>query len=66
MSEFEMLTQTRRDAQRARRKQTDFAQMFRKIQEAAHDGQNGSAKYALDRLALIQAIATTALQRLDD
>lgn len=66
MSEYEMLVQTRRDAQRARRKRTDFAQMFRKIQEAAYDGQNGSSAYALDRLALIQSIATTAIQRLDD
>jgi hypothetical protein len=66
MSEYEIMTNARRDAQRARRNRTDFIQMFRKIQEAAHDGQNGSATYALDRLALIQAIATTAIHRLED
>lgn len=33
-----------------------------KIRTAACDGQNGSANYALDRLSLIQAIATTILQ----
>ena len=38
---------------------------FRKIQEAAYDGQNGSANYAFDRLALIQALATTALHKLE-
>lgn len=38
---------------------------FRKIQEAAHDGQNGSASYALDRLALIQALATTMISRFE-
>ena len=66
MSEYEAMKQARKDAQQARRNRTDFAQFFRKIQEAAHDGQNGSASYALDRLALIQSIATTAIQRLED
>ena len=44
----------------------DVAQFFRKIQEAAYDGQNGNVVHALDRLALIQALATTALQRLEE
>ena len=42
-----------------------LAHGFRKIQEAAYDGQNGSAEYALDRLALIQALATTILLSLE-
>lgn len=42
----------------------DVSQFFLKIQEAAYDGQGGSAAYALDRLALIQAIATTALEQI--
>ena len=46
--------------------QAAFALFFRKIQEAAYDGQNGSAVYALDRLMLIQALATTALQKIED
>lgn len=49
----------------ARRERERICHYFHKIQEAAFDGQNGSARYALDRLALIQAIATTALQQLE-
>ena len=41
-------------------------QFFKKIQEAAFDGQRGSNEYALDRLALIQAMATTAIHKLED
>ena len=43
----------------------EIEQFFRKIQEAAHDGQNGSQAYAIDRLALIQSIATTAMRKLE-
>lgn len=43
-----------------------LTQFFRQIQTAAYDGQNGSAAYALDRLALIQAMATTALAQLEE
>ena len=35
--------------------------VFRKVQEAAKEGQNGTAAYALDRLLLIQQYAETAL-----
>lgn len=73
MSEFEMMTQAKRDATRSkstvaalRNERMRMANAFVRIQEAAHDGQNGSAAYALDRLALIQAVATTALHRLED
>ncbi len=50
-----------RDAERER-----FRPFFTKIRAAAHGGQNGSAAYALDRLAPIHALATTALQKLED
>ena len=48
------------------REREQLVQFFRMIQEAAYDGQNGSASYALDRLALIQAVATSAIHKLED
>lgn len=35
--------------------------VFRKVRDAAKDGQNGSAAFAFDRLLLIQQYAETAL-----
>lgn len=39
--------------------------MIEKIKEAAKDGQDGSAAYALDRLRLIEQIADMAARKLD-
>lgn len=39
-------------------------QMLVKIREAAQDGQNGSAAYALDRLSLIRSLADAAIHKL--
>lgn len=38
---------------------------FRKIDEYAHDGQNGSANYAMDRLAQIRKVAEMAIRHLE-
>ena len=53
---------TSRDASLREREQ--LTQFFHKIQEAAYDGQNGSAAYAFDRLSLIQAMAASAIHKL--
>ena len=37
--------------------------VLEKIQTAAHDGQNGSASYALDRLRLIEQYAKIGLKK---
>ena len=54
----------RKDAHETRERE-QLAQFFRKIQEASYDGQNGSAAYALDRLSLIQVLATVAMHKLE-
>lgn len=38
--------------------------MLAKIIEAAEDGQNGSASYALDRLSVIRQLASMAARKL--
>lgn len=47
------------------REREQFCHFFRKIQEAAADGQNGSERYARDRLAFIQALATTVIAKFE-
>jgi hypothetical protein len=39
-------------------------QVFKKILDAAQDGQSGSATYALDRLRLIEEYVQTALKKI--
>lgn len=49
-----------------KREREQLLQFFRQIQTAAYDGQNGSPAYTLDRLMLIQGMATSAIAKLKD